>query len=738
MKYVYQLPVRRSWHALTFLILSLILVVPWNAFGQRNLNTYYANRVIGFSRISGGTLVQNPGNTVDEDKTNFATISRPTLGIGSSRFIDLRMPLSVPAGYRAGFVISQSQSVVDISLLPAITIVTYLGNTEAERVSGANLLELGVLAGSTDPVQLEFITTKPFDRIRLEINYGLLNLNVFGGNFRVHYAYGVERNVLATTNGFLSRFPADLADHYSINDPANPDLISVCLNTGVQNPGNAVDEDLSNFATLQTTLGVSCQTSFKVDLEGTAPAGYYAGFVIGYDGLADVDVLNSITLATYLDGVRLESTNVSNIARLNVLPDGQAFVYFSSTDAFNQVEITVEGLVSVLSTLEVYYGFGLEPLAFSPQVVRRSEFPNPQPNSEYLAFANNTLCVDLGSTPCAIINPNLAADNELESNWAEIDVTASVISSYRLRLRINGSGDGGNRAGVVIGSDAGVLDANALENLTILTYASGVQNARPLESRSGANLLRAQLIPGTNDKYEISFRTTADFDWVEFRVDNAVSILNDLRIYYAFADDEPVLDPDDIVVVPLPVELMAFEGRRADDRVRLTWATASEENNSHFEVERSLTGKSGFEKIGRVKGMGNSQQKINYSFTDAGAFVPQTYYYRLRQVDYDGTAHYSKIVAVQVPSQVSEEALTLYPNPAPSGSEVHLKINLTDGKRLLVYSASGVLVRDFNINARTTMLPLQDLSEGLYLVQLIGQDGRSLSTQRLVVGGARP
>jgi hypothetical protein len=86
--------------------------------------------------------------------------------------------------------------------------------------------------------------------------------------------------------------------------------------------------------------------------------------------------------------------------------------------------------------------------------------------------------------------------------------------------------------------------------------------------------------------------------------------------------------------VSLPVELLYFEGVRYPSFNNLKWATASEQNSSHFDIERSEDGEN-WRVIGSKSSAGNSQSLINYSYLD---YYNQdnTVYYRLLQYDIDG------------------------------------------------------------------------------------------------------
>ncbi|MCC9166762.1 SGNH/GDSL hydrolase family protein [Pontibacter harenae] len=109
-----------------------------------------------------------------------------------------------------------------------------------------------------------------------------------------------------------------------------------------------------------------------------------------------------------------------------------------------------------------------------------------------------------------------------------------------------------------------------------------------------------------------------------------------------------------------PVELVSFNAKQVSNKVVLNWKTASEKDNSHFVVERSLGGRN-FTAIGKVAGAGTSTQAHSYTFTDAAA-PNGTVYYRLKQVDFDSTYTYSTVVAVQ--QQVTIKPVAVFPNPS--------------------------------------------------------------------------
>lgn len=113
----------------------------------------------------------------------------------------------------------------------------------------------------------------------------------------------------------------------------------------------------------------------------------------------------------------------------------------------------------------------------------------------------------------------------------------------------------------------------------------------------------------------------------------------------------------------LPIELSRFQANvMGSQGVLLNWETASELNNKHFSVERSVDGRVWYT-IAEVKGAGTSSQVQNYDYIDQS---PENgiSYYRLRQTDYDGTFKYSETQRVNVGSDGADSSLAVYPNPA--------------------------------------------------------------------------
>ena len=122
------------------------------------------------------------------------------------------------------------------------------------------------------------------------------------------------------------------------------------------------------------------------------------------------------------------------------------------------------------------------------------------------------------------------------------------------------------------------------------------------------------------------------------------------------------------VASPLGVELLRFDAGQRADQVELEWATATEWNNDVFIVERSADLEE-WEPISEVEGAGNSQTMITYGTTDQQP-LQGTSYFRLKQIDHDGTEDISQVRPVQF-SQNGRD-LFVWPNPAKELLHVHI------------------------------------------------------------------
>ncbi len=190
----------------------------------------------------------------------------------------------------------------------------------------------------------------------------------------------------------------------------------------------------------------------------------------------------------------------------------------------------------------------------------------------------------------------------------------------------------------------------------------------------------------------------------------------------------------------LPVELSYFKAIKKDGDVLLEWETLSEKDNDYFEIqvaggEEALRAEA-FETIGFVSGNGNSAQRIIYDFLDDKTEKVGTLYYRLLQVDYDGTVSYSDIVSVKFEEGQGE--WSVFPNPLKFGENPNVRFeSLEEGNmEIILRDVSGRKLKHtvwgIEKGGNTSVFEMPPgLSSGIYY--LSGNMGLNSFTTKVVV-----
>lgn len=181
--------------------------------------------------------------------------------------------------------------------------------------------------------------------------------------------------------------------------------------------------------------------------------------------------------------------------------------------------------------------------------------------------------------------------------------------------------------------------------------------------------------------------------------------------------------------IVLPVELIEFKAKAIHDQVNLNWTTASEANNSGFEIQQSSNGKD-WEKINFVEGQGTTTETNEYRYKDLNPFSGINYY-RLRQIDFDGAFEYSKVISVDLHN--SEKNIRVFPNP--SSGLVNMEINNPSNQKIKikVLDNLGRLVWESEIieDQSNWRRELEIKRAGIYFIA--AQIGREVYYQRVVI-----
>lgn len=178
-------------------------------------------------------------------------------------------------------------------------------------------------------------------------------------------------------------------------------------------------------------------------------------------------------------------------------------------------------------------------------------------------------------------------------------------------------------------------------------------------------------------------------------------------------------------LVTIPVELTLFSGNYEDGVVNLKWITATETNNFGFEVERR-NDYSPYESIGFVNGNGTSTNRVTYNFVDENLSANR-YYYRLKQIDLDGSSEYSNEIEVEIEGLTDFQLYQNYPNPFNPSTKIKYFIPQNSFVKITLHDILGSEIRTLvseNVQPGNYEIVLDgsNLSSGMYFVRLSSEN----------------
>jgi hypothetical protein len=216
--------------------------------------------------------------------------------------------------------------------------------------------------------------------------------------------------------------------------------------------------------------------------------------------------------------------------------------------------------------------------------------------------------------------------------------------------------------------------------------------------------------------------------------------------------DEPMIGNDSLLITNVvfsrlkmtitynqitPVELTSFKANVSENNVNLNWQTATETNNSGFQIERRKTINERSEEwntIGFISGNGTTTEPQSYSFVDEN-LSSGIYYYRLKQIDYDGTSNYSNEIEVEItPSEFALEQN--YPNPFNPSTSIQYAIGSRQFITLKVYDVLGneiaTLVNEEKPSGTyNEQFSMDIFSSGIYFYKLTA--GEFVQTKKMIL-----
>jgi len=234
---------------------------------------------------------------------------------------------------------------------------------------------------------------------------------------------------------------------------------------------------------------------------------------------------------------------------------------------------------------------------------------------------------------------------------------------------------------------------------------------------------------------------TGDTNWNVQGTCNPASNLNPMNTALVIRDglsgfSEFAVSIDDDK--PFPVEMLPLVAvpDNTNQLIKLYWNTLSEVNNAGFEIQRSLDGSS-FNKIhpgAWVNGQGNSNSQVNYTYDDRMVEPNVKYYYRLKQIDFNGAYKYSNI-AEAILSPNFQFGVVFYPNPTQDIMNLTLTSDKEQSLNLIVYNAIGqqVFNETYNVKPGASNIQLdafRNITKGVYTAVI--SNGSETITHKLV------
>lgn len=329
--------------------------------------------------------------------------------------------------------------------------------------------------------------------------------------------------------------------------------------------------------------------------------------------------------------------------------------------------------------------------------------------------------------------------SETSATWKAAQNTPITIYStdsiIRLRIELYNNGSGGTLdnarfedsiAGVA-GWDTIKLAANSnafqfagsspnVTDLEPTTHQLSGQTIPPYTFVAGKVIVTTDGLPaqtltsGQTSEFEYAIKPTANIQpgvTYYFRVDAATYLIG-----YTF----PSLTTSSV----LPVNISSFNVSPNKNSVLITWTTASEQNNSHFDIERSTDGKN-YTKIATVQGNGTTSLSHTYQVFDNKPLNGINYYH-IKQVDADGKYQISDVRSLKMALQ--NYVLNVFPNPTPG--DIRFALNNYNGTSVtaILNNASGKTVHEeviqLNGSGSYKLNVQSKLAQGIYFLQLKG------------------
>ncbi|WP_284653683.1 T9SS type A sorting domain-containing protein [Flavobacterium terrisoli] len=301
------------------------------------------------------------------------------------------------------------------------------------------------------------------------------------------------------------------------------------LGCGVSNISRITDSNQTNYATASTLIGLGVTHRLRAtDSNDIFASGTFAGFRIAPSGgIISVDLLNNISIRTYLAGTLRETSTGASLINLSLLSNpGNYILGFNTNLSFDAIEISINSLAGVATSINVYYPVirsycaGPDLSCNTPTALNLPTFPAAIENSH-----TGLSGVSVGS----INNPESAISSST-TDYADLNLIAGVLGTASLSVKDEATD---YPAGTFAGFDIfnlNLVSVSALSNVQIKTFLNGVFK----EQFSGTNLLANGAVLNSNGRYTLGFVANTSFDEIQINLNQTVGVsLGQTRIYSA-------------------------------------------------------------------------------------------------------------------------------------------------------------------------------------------------------------
>lgn len=644
---------------------------------QPNFPAYINPERTGVSGVLGALGgVKDAWNVVSSDTDDFARLTTDANVAGSTSLSVVDALHVYPKGTIAGFTIVTHPSLVELDLLDAVVISTYLNGQYQESSISANLIDLEllnipILGPGANRYNLGFITSKPFNEIVIS-TVSLVKADVFN-QIDVYGAYVDTR--FSSSGGSLNCVKSnpdinvayvgiEVEGDVSTNDVVGPTdnvtYTSVAVRSGYTNPSSdmPVLQSDGTYTFLPTTVG---RFHFIVNYCNTLPDTTFCDFNYLTITVTDPDELDNPPVINTDIASTVGQTPVTIPVLENDKPGNEGGTLGNITivtpPPAEQGSVEIVGNNIIFTPAADFFG--------------KVEFQYSacETPSDQCGIADVVVHV----YPLGTIGVAATDDYYQTKAGVEFNISAPGILGNDFSL------DGGPLTASTLDNPGGRIAALFANNGTISINADG----------------------------SFTYQSQANFNGT------------DAFVYQACATGDTCATATIYISVntadPLPVQLRNFNLSREGTQAHLSWETTEEVKFSHFEVERSFEGKN-WHRLTNVTAAG-IPSKYHYSDESPADGVN---YYRLRMVDQDGSFAYSDVKSLMFNLNLAE--VTVSPNPAVDKIRLNIR-DLKNVERIQMLSASGQVVYQTTSDFASE-INVRHLPAGIYMVVVTHTGGR--------------